>query len=287
MKFGGGQQERSKVDIGGNSLINGPLGQIMALKMLQNKTNIGQQSVGQQAPGDMVATGLSPGEIAPSYASPGGEAALAASKASAVAPIEIEKAKKQQQQTEAQESIMRGETALNQLQYGVSRFKALQNANKIDPNSAGITQKMQGSIGHLMGKIGQNPEDPAWDDFTKTVATQLSAAASPRTPTMLVQYYQSVLGPGNQTMQEFARRVHILTSEIEGRKAGYSQTPYDQSIADKRVQQLLSTPPAQDPMNFYPKGNADVGIPNGSNQNTGAISQPSQQDQDPFAKYMR
>jgi hypothetical protein len=122
------------------------------------------------------------------------------------------------------------------------------------------------------GALGMNPEEQAWNEYARTVATQLSAAASPRTPTLLVEYYQHALGGANQTNEEFQRRVHNIVSEQTARQSAYSGKPYSQDYADSITSRLLSTPPAKDPNNFFPVGNEDTGIPNSGSQATGGMS---------------
>lgn len=164
---------------------------------------------------------------------------------------------------ESADSIIKGNTALNQLKYGASRFKALQAANQTNSSMPGIMQKGLGVLGQMKGAVGSNPDEQAWNEYSRTVATQLSAAASPRTPTLLVQYYQHALGPANQTQQEFEKRVQNIVHETRARQSAYSGKPYDASEADMTTKDILSTPAAQDPSNFF-------------KENTNSLNQTSQ-----------
>lgn len=261
MKFQGNAQRESKVNIdGGNSLINGPLGQMMAFSMLQKKQQEGQNIASNQAPQGMLNTEFS-GPLGNRAVNPEAEAKVAAIKASALAPIEIDKAVKKKLAEEANDAIIKGNTAINQLQYGVSRFKALQDANKTQEGMPGLMQRAKGMLGQAKGAIGLNPEEQAWNEYARTVATQLSAAASPRTPTLLVEYYQHALGGADQTYEEFSRRIHNIVSEQKARQSAYSGTPYSQKDADEITGKILAVPAAKDPRSFFPKDNSDTNIP--------------------------
>lgn len=273
--MGGGMNEAvqgSELPKFGNDMMNGPLGQMMAMGMLMSRANIGQ-GMATQSPQGMVTQSYS-SPFGTQSVNPQAEAQVAATKQQALNPIEIEKAVQQKQSEEANDSIMKGNAALNQLQYGASRFKALQASNRTAGTDPGYVQRGMGILGQASGAVGMNPNEQAWNEYTTTVATNLAASASPRTPTLLVDKYIHALGPANQTLQEFGSRVQNLVSEVHGRQMGYLGKPYNQDEADARTQQILAAPPAKDINSFFPKDTSDTGLPSNNPQATSPQMSP-------------
>lgn len=148
--------------------------------------------------------------------------------------LDVQKALQQDKAIKASELNATADSASNVLNMAVSKFKDLQASG-----SGG--GRIAGAFGAMKQPFGGNAQGTTWDSFTNSAAAILAAAASPRTPTLLVQYYKNALGPQNQTAQEFAGRISNLQGEMQARKSGYSGE-FDQNKMDEDLKQILSTP---------------------------------------------
>lgn len=150
------------------------------------------------------------------------------------AQLDVQKAAQQDMAIKKQEQGATIKSAINVLRVGVGKFKDLTAANQ----GAG---RIAGAVGQVKGMLGMNAPATTWDSFTNSAATMLAAAASPRTPTLLVQYFKNALGPQTQTNDEFMGRIGNLTNEQAARQSGYGGD-WDQNAVDQITQGVLNSP---------------------------------------------
>lgn len=150
------------------------------------------------------------------------------------AQLDAKKAADQDRLIKQQEQNATIDSSLNLLKSATAKYKNLISSNQGQGRIAG-------AIGQVKGALGFNAPNTTWEAFKKSAAPIFAAAASPRTPTLLVQYYMDTLGSAPQTNAEFEGRIGNLIDEQMARKSGWSGD-FDTNKLNALKQEILSTP---------------------------------------------